>query len=164
MRNVAGEKTITARRRAREAVLRALYWSESTGESVVEVPLTELLRRHRVRREAAGFARRLAGSVEEHKEEYSRSIEKLLENWELKRLSRIDRIILLMGVCELDQFIDVPPRVVIDEAVELAKKYSTEKSFAFVNGILDAVAKGKGLFPDDQEPGEKLVSGVDDVL
>lgn len=163
MRNVTGEKTITARRRAREAVLRALYWAESTGENVVEVPLPELLRRHKVRGEAAGFARRLAGLVEEQKEEYSRSIEELLENWDLKRLSRIDRIILLMGVCELNLFLDVPPRVVIDEAVELAKKYSTEKSFAFVNGILDAVAQGMGLFPDGRAPKKEPVSSVDDV-
>ena len=160
---MSGKKIITARRRAREAVLKALYWAESTGESVVEEPLSKLLRRHKIRRDAADFARRLAGSVEERKEEYSHSIEELLENWDLKRLSRIDRIILLMGVCELDQFLDVPPRVVIDEAVELAKKYSTEKSFAFVNGILDAVAKGMGLFPDGRQSSRKPESSVDDV-
>jgi N utilization substance protein B len=66
-------------------------------------------------------------------------IAKKIKNWELDRIALIDRIVLRMGICELKYFPEIPPKVSINEAIELAKKFSTERSGKFVNGVLDAV-------------------------
>lgn len=62
-----------------------------------------------------------------------------LDNWELDRISAIDRAVLRMATCELLHFEDIPPKVTIDEAIEIVKRFSTPKSGDFVNGILDSV-------------------------
>jgi len=61
------------------------------------------------------------------------------EKWELSRIAVLDRIILRLAICEISFFDDIPPKVTINEAIEIARKYSTEKSDKFVNGVLDAV-------------------------
>jgi len=61
--------------------------------------------------------------------------------WQFKRLSSVDKSILRLAVYQLKYCLDIPPKVVINEAIELAKKFSTEKSSSFVNGVLDAVLK-----------------------
>lgn len=61
------------------------------------------------------------------------------ENWDLSRIALIDHIVLRMAIAELLTFEDIPPKVSINEAIEVAKKYSTSKSGQFINGILDAV-------------------------
>jgi len=66
-------------------------------------------------------------------------------NWDMARMSAIDRSILRMAVCEMMILADAPIPVIIDEAIELAKKYSTENSGKFVNGVLDSVAKSDNL-------------------
>ena len=65
-------------------------------------------------------------------------IEEHTRNWDLSRIALIDRLVLRMGLCEMLTFEDIPPKVSINEAIEVAKKYSTGKSGQFVNGILDA--------------------------
>ncbi|MCA9673831.1 MAG: transcription antitermination factor NusB [Kofleriaceae bacterium] len=65
-------------------------------------------------------------------------------NWRLERMSRVDRNILRLAVCELRSFTQTPVKVVINEAVELAKRFGTAESPAFVNGILDRIAAGLG--------------------
>jgi len=83
-------------------------------------------------------------------------------NWEFNRIAIVDKLILRMALCEFLYFPDIPPKVSIDEAIEIAKKYSTEKSGRFVNGILDAVLidlrkegrlqkKGRGLSEGHEE-------------
>ena len=67
-----------------------------------------------------------------------------LNSWS-PALARTDRLILRMGLAEMLHLEDVPTRVAIDEAVDLARAFSTDKSYAFVNGILDAVAKRRAL-------------------
>ena len=66
-------------------------------------------------------------------------IRKRVEHWEFGRLAIIDRIILRMSICELLYFDDIPPKVSINEAIEIARDYSTEKSDKFVNGVLDSI-------------------------
>ena len=70
-------------------------------------------------------------------------------NWRLERMSRVDRNILRLGACELVAFRDVPVKVVINEAVELAKRFGTAESSAFVNGVLDRIATAAGRTPED---------------
>lgn len=66
-------------------------------------------------------------------------IGKHADNWDLDRIALIDRILLRMAVCELLTFEDIPPKVSINEAIEVAKRYSTPRSGQFINGILDAI-------------------------
>jgi N utilization substance protein B len=66
------------------------------------------------------------------------------KNWRLERMTRVDRNILRMGAWELEHRIEVPRAVIIDEAVELAKRYGTDESGAFVNGVLDRIADDCG--------------------
>lgn len=75
-------------------------------------------------------------------------------NWEIDRMAVIDRCILRLAVCELAILRDAPAPVIIDEAIELAKKYSTEKSGKFVNGVLDSIARSPAVKspPKTDEP------------
>ncbi len=68
-------------------------------------------------------------------------IERFSENWKLERLSRVDLGIMRVAICEMLYFPDIPVRVSINEAIELAKKYSTEDSTRYINGILDQLGK-----------------------
>jgi len=95
--------------------------------------------------EALAFAKTLLNLVEEHLEEADKLIKTVLENWEWDRLCAMDRAILGIAVLELLYLPDVPARVTINEAIEIAKEFSTEKSGIFVNGILDSIAREKGL-------------------
>ncbi|MEO0293520.1 MAG: transcription antitermination factor NusB [candidate division WOR-3 bacterium] len=95
--------------------------------------------------EAVNFAKTLLKLAEEHLDEADTLIKSVLENWEWDRLCAIDRTILGIAVLELLYLPDVPPKVVINEAIEIAKEYSTEKSGIFVNGILDSIARKKNL-------------------
>jgi len=71
------------------------------------------------------------------------------KNWRIDRMSRVDRNILRLGACELLNFRDVPVKVVINEAVELAKRFGTAESSAFVNGVLDRIATAVGRTAED---------------
>ncbi len=66
-------------------------------------------------------------------------IKKRVDNWELNRIALIDRILLRMGICELLYFPDIPPKVSINESIEIAKDFSTAASGKFINGILDTI-------------------------
>ncbi len=88
------------------------------------------------------FVKDLVFGTLEFAEESDALIGPLLEGWTLERLPTIDRIVLRMGVFELRHRTETPPPVVINEAVELAKKFSTEDSGRFVNGVLSRAARG----------------------
>lgn len=87
------------------------------------------------------FGKTLLTTVWEKDREYLDLIEPVLKNWDAERLALIDRILLKMAICELTTFPTIPIKVTINEYVEIAKKYSTEKSKEFVNGILDRMMK-----------------------
>ena len=72
-------------------------------------------------------------------------IKKNLQNWEFARIALLDKLILRMAITEMLFMHDIPPKVTISEAIEIAKEYSTSESSSFVNGILDAVFKKSGL-------------------
>jgi transcription antitermination factor NusB len=152
-----------SRRKARETALRALYLSESRGITVDEAfkemaaidremetradePDIESLKPFGlgISGESLDYARVLAHMVEDSRDPFNERIGPVLKNWDLKRVSRIDRIILWIALAELQSMLDVPPAVAIDEAVEMARKYSSHKSPGFVNGVLDALARSMG--------------------
>jgi len=92
------------------------------------------------------FAEPLIRGVLEHREAVDEVIRKYTENWELHRIANVDRNILRLAIYEMQHREDIPPVVSINEAVEIAKKFSTQDSGRFVNGILDKV-KGELLRP-----------------
>lgn len=85
------------------------------------------------------FADKLFRRSVDCQQEADRIISAHAENWDLDRIAAIDRSLLRMATCELLTFEEIPPKVSIDEAIEIAKKYSTPKSGKFINGILDSI-------------------------
>jgi len=126
-----------SRRHGREVALQALYGAE-VGKRSPDEMLTELLARDESS-EGRSFVRDLVLGTLENEEESDSVIGPLLEGWTLDRLPTIDRIILRMSAFELKHRKEIDPAVVINEAVELAKKFSTEDSGRYVNGVLGRV-------------------------
>jgi transcription antitermination protein NusB len=124
----------SSRRHGREVALQALYGTEVGRRPAGEI-LTELLARNESS-EGRAFVRDLVLGTLENSAESDALIGPLLEGWTLDRLPTIDRIILRMSAFELNHRKEIDPAVVINEAVELAKKFSTEDSGRYVNGVL----------------------------
>jgi len=134
------------RHRAREVALRALY-----QHMVGQVPLTEALDlveqaddidgAERLSLDAPGrsFAAALAGGAWQARSSLDAAIEPHLTNWRLERVATLDRLVLWLAVHEWLSEPGTPPRVVLSEALELARAYSGEAAVRFVNGVLDAV-------------------------
>ncbi|HEX3549864.1 MAG TPA: transcription antitermination factor NusB [Candidatus Elarobacter sp.] len=134
-----------SRRHGREVALQALYGAE-IGKRAPDEMLTELLARD-ASSEGRAFVRDLVLGTLENATESDETIAPLLEGWTLDRLPTIDRIILRMSAFELNHRREVDPAVVINEAVELAKKYSTEDSGRYVNGVLGRVQRKEQSVP-----------------
>ncbi len=98
---------------------------------------------------AQSFARELVAAAVARAAEIDELIVGASRNWRIDRMSRVDRNILRLGACELLAFRDVPVKVVINEAVELAKRFGTAESSAFVNGVLDRIAGAVGRSAED---------------
>src|SRR5262245_10062435 len=98
---------------------------------------------------AQTFAKELVASAVSRAGEIDDLIASASKNWRIDRMSRVDRNILRLGACELLAFRDVPVKVVINEAVELAKRFGTAESSAFVNGVLDRIASAIGRVAED---------------
>ena len=125
------------RTKARELALKALYQCDvmSTGGADTA---EEFCRSH-VHKEPLDFAVSLARGCMSHQDELDEMISETSDNWDMPRMPVIDRNILRLGTHELLHCSDTPPRVAINEAIELAKLYGTESSAQFVNGVLDRI-------------------------
>jgi len=130
----------TARSRARDLVLQGLYAAEMGETSLSEV-VADVIRDDKLDAKSLDFAHRLFEQVRQHREWADKTISGLAHNWKLKRIAVIDQIILRMAMTELKAMPDTPVKVVLNEAIELAKLYSTAESSSFVNGILDSFVK-----------------------
>jgi N utilization substance protein B len=126
-----------SRRQAREKALQILYAHEMTGSDIAWI-LDDLCQPGEPYR---NFIRALCKRTVAIQEELDDWIRQKVEKWALDRLAIIDRILIRMALCEILYFADIPPKVSINEAIDIAKRFSTEKSGAFINGILDAVYK-----------------------
>jgi N utilization substance protein B len=129
------------RRKAREVALQLLYQLDVQGESNPEPHLPEFWTRHPVDREAREFAEILIRGTKLHEPKIDELISQYAQNWELDRMAVVDRNILRQGIFELLWMEDVPSKVAINEALEVAKKFSTQESSRFINGILDRIHK-----------------------
>ena len=134
------------RSKAREHALRILYQLDVTHEPVDE-GLTSYFRHHRVAKPSQPYVEALVRGTTSHHEQIDAVIARHALNWNLRRMAVVDRNILRLGTYELVLDHDVPPTVVINEAVELAKRYGTPESGKFVNGILDKIYKADAPQP-----------------
>jgi transcription antitermination factor NusB len=134
--NTVAARVPTSRREAREMALKAAYALEIRGCTPKEVLTDPLVTENIV---PPAYTVRLLKHIEEHRERLDDLIREKVEKWEFHRIAIIDRLILRLAVAELLYFQDVPPKVSINEAIEISKKFSTEQSGRFINGILDAV-------------------------
>ena len=132
------------RRKARELALQLLYQLDVQGEGNPHPHLDDFWLRHPVDREAREFAESLVRGTKTHEAEIDELIARYAENWELDRMAVVDRNILRQGIFELRWTSGVPPKVAINEALEVAKKFSTHESSRFINGILDGIRRTIG--------------------
>ncbi len=130
------------RRKARELALQTLYELEAEGKNAQVV-----LREHAARRGNSGetfeYANRLVEWTQADRDGLDKAIGKRLKNWDLSRLSLLMRISLRLGLAESRNAPDVPTRVIIDEAIEMARKFDSDEAASFVNGLLDALILGE---------------------
>ncbi|HED00646.1 MAG TPA: transcription antitermination factor NusB [Proteobacteria bacterium] len=130
------------RRKARESVLQILYEMDLTGLGA-EKAMAAFCSSFKIPEQAHDFCLRLVTGVETHREQIDTLVNEHSEHWRLNRMSRVDRNILRLAAFELLYCDDIPPKVTINEAVELGKKFGTEDSGPFINGILDAIYDAK---------------------
>ncbi len=154
---------VQRRRVVRERVMQALYAHEVSHDPLDQIA-GQLFADIRENAEDLGFATLLLRTTAEHKDELDAVIRRKAANWDFERIALIDKLLLRMGICELMHFADIPPKVTINEAIEIAKRFSTEKSGQFINGILDAILHdmksdgslhkaGRGLLETAAKPG-----------
>jgi N utilization substance protein B len=125
------------RSRAREVAFQVLY-QDDLNPRANPAEADRLIERRLRADDMIAFARELVSGVRRNRAEVDATLEGIAANWSLKRMSATDRNVLRLGAYELLHS-DTPPRVAIDEAVELAKRFGSAQSSQFVNGILDKV-------------------------
>lgn len=125
------------RRRIREKALQVLYAFEMNNDEL-QKHINEIF--HDVNDESdREFGSKLIFRVVANRAKFDSLIEDKTSNWEMDRIALIDKILLRMGICELMFFDDIPPKVTINEVIEISKKFSTEGSSKFLNGVLDSI-------------------------
>ncbi len=140
---IAMTQPLRRRTRAREIALQLLFqfdlrgerYEQEAGESIQQL----LAHDSHGDEEVLTFAKRLVEGTLQHRDELDERLRTVTRNWELKRMAGVDRNVLRMSMFELMHCADVPPKVAINEAIELGKKFSTANSGGFINGILDRV-------------------------
>lgn len=147
---------MSKRRRARELALQAFYATEVSRNNV-ETAIVDWVRgQENMSPDIVSFAEELLRLAYEHTDEIDDLIKARALNWDFDRIAVLDKLIIRQAICEFIYFEDIPPKVSIDEAIEVSKKFSTENSGKFINGILDSVLtdlrdqnrlhkKGRGL-------------------
>lgn len=125
------------RRIVREKVLQILYAYEMNNENLLA--LTKSVLGDVEEEHDRKYGEDLVNRVLINKKELDSKIEQRVSNWEMGRIALIDKLLLRMAICELLYFPDIPPKVSINEAIEVAKEFSTAGSGKFINGILDAI-------------------------
>lgn len=126
------------RRKSREFALQVLFQLNITKQEAVKA-LSQFQEHFSPNGEADEFLKRLVLGVLEHRQELDRLIEQYSENWRLDRINIVERNILRMALFELLYCEEIPPKVTINEAIDLGKRYGSEDSGGFINGILDRI-------------------------
>ena len=132
---------MTRRRKSREVALQFLYQLDLQGEPDPAPHAAEFWGRHPLDDDAREFAQELVRGTKTTQPKIDEIITRFTEHWDLDRMAVVDRNILRLAVYELLWSTEVPPKVAINEAIEIAKKFGTQESSRFINGILDRVHK-----------------------
>jgi transcription antitermination protein NusB len=130
---------VSKRRKAREVALQFLYQMDLQGEADPRPHAAEFWDRHPLDDDARELADQLVRGTKTTQGKIDEVIARCTENWDLERMAVVDRNILRMAVYELGWRTETPPKVVMNEAIEIAKKFGTRESSRFINGILDRV-------------------------
>lgn len=128
------------RTRARIAAVEILYRIDLVDADPLKVTV-EVIRRRRLKTNSADYLRILIQKTIREQNRIDSSLSRSLTDWRLERLSYVDRAILRLAACEILFLAEIPPKVSIDEAVELARFFGTQGSARFVNGVLDSLYK-----------------------
>lgn len=137
-----------ARTTAREAALQMLFALEASGSDVDRV-IQDFWREIPGDPEGREYADQLVRTIARHRDEIDGLIRAASEHWRMERMTRVDRNLLRLGAWELARCPEVPRAVAIDEAVEIAKRFGSDESPSFVNGVLDRIADECGRPPEE---------------
>jgi N utilization substance protein B len=140
------------RRKGREYALQVLFGTDVTAAAPAEGAqwergMAEFWAQRRATPEVRAFAEALIRGVAQHRASIDALVTRHATHWSMDRMATVDRNVLRLAVYELLHALDVPERVVLNEAIEIAKKYGTDESGAFVNGILDHIVKHDPAMP-----------------
>ncbi|MEO8512080.1 MAG: transcription antitermination factor NusB [Ignavibacteria bacterium] len=149
------------RRHLRERALQALYAFKLTGDPIEQIKQQQL--EDIDKKDDRKFCEELIRQTIDNDEKYETIITQTVDNWDMERIALIDAIIIKMCLTEFFHFEDIPPKVSINESIDIAKDFSTRNSGKFVNGVLDAILeklqreklitkKGKGLITGKRQP------------
>ncbi len=131
------------RTKAREYALQLLYQIDLTG-ALPDDAIQAFWQQHLAAEEVRAFAELLVRGTTTNRSAIDVSIARYAEHWQIQRMAAVDRNVLRLGAYELLYCQDIPPKVTINEAVELAKRYGDLESSRFVNGVLDQIHKQDG--------------------
>ena len=131
------------RRKSRELAMQMLFQADVGKQNPDEVRRTFWQARDEVDAEARGFAEDLFRVAMARESEIDGLLEQHSKNWRLSRMAAVDRNLLRMAVAEMLGFPGTPTPIIIDEALEVARRYSAPESIDFLNGVLDAIARGR---------------------
>ena len=145
--------TISRRRQTREKVLQVLYAHELSGEPILSI-MEEMLSELKANRDDFEFAKSLVHTVLQHMKEIDKLIKSKVMHWESDRIAVVDRMILRLGIAELLYFPDIPPKVTINEAIEIGKVFSTAllRMEVEVPAEIAESVNGRGRVPSDWTP------------
>ena len=143
------------RRISREQALQALFYMDM-HRGPVEDPVSAFCSCFTDDKPTEPFFHRLIDGVQEHRETIDTVIEQFSSNWKLSRMSCVDRNVLRIAVFELLFCADIPPKVSINEAIDVGKRFGTEESGAFINGILDSI---RLAIKDNKVPSVPKIAG-----
>ncbi|MDD6795302.1 MAG: transcription antitermination factor NusB [Clostridiaceae bacterium] len=131
-----------SRKRSREKAMELAFGMELSKETPAEVLEMFIESDDLNQREFdIEYIKKVLEGITENKESLDNLIKENLQNWKIERVAKINLTILRLGILEMKYFEDVPGKVAVNEALELAKKYSDEKSVSFINGVLDKILK-----------------------
>jgi N utilization substance protein B len=139
------------RRKSRELCLQMLFQSDMGKQTPEQVRNTFWAERSGVDEDTRGFADDLFGVAAERHQEIDDLIQKHAQNWRMERMAAVDRNVLRASVAEFLGFQETPKPIIINEALEIARKFSSPESVQFINGVLDSVGKELSLATNKRE-------------
>ena len=142
---------MSRRSRAREIVLQVLYQDDLNTDQPEDIRLRFMNARLNHDTSLVEFAEDLLNGVRRYRETVDQQLEEIARNWKLSRMAATDRNVLRLGAYEI-LFTETPDRVVVNEAIELAKRYGTNNSSQFVNGVLDRLMNHRPPTKSDELP------------